>query len=427
MIYVNDVHHDQPYFERCFASFDRHPALRAAERIAVCSPDTAFCLALTLYVKQRGGTIYPLPVDMPLEAARRRAERSGATFLAFGADAETALENVERIEAACAVVGQAALIQTSSGTTGEPKYIARSWRSIDMEIESYTRHFDASGLTPIVACPTNHSYGLICGVLVAIARGVQPVVVTNPNPRYILRKLQQSESPLLYASPPLLVALSMLMPEDGPIFAAMTSGTLLKQKQFEAIRSKVRHLHQQYGCSEAGCLTLGQDISSANELGHALPHVDLVAGPSASEPREIVARIGAVPVETRDLGYFEEGSLRYVSRIDDMINVSGLNVYPTEVEEVVLQMPGVSDAVVYRSNQGFGGDQVCLHVVADRTLEHGEIRGWCAKKLASHQVPMRIAQVESIPRMPNGKVSRKALTEASNRRDAHASGARVSS
>jgi fatty-acyl-CoA synthase len=207
----------------------------------------------------------------------------------------------------------------------------------------------------------------------------------------------------------------------------MSSGTLLKQSAFETIRKRVRHLHQQYGCSEAGCLTLGQDIRAANELGTALPHVELTAGASPSDPREIVVELDATTVETRDLGYLAAGRLHYVSRIDDMINVAGLNVYPSEVEEVVLQMAGVSDAVAFKSSHDFGGEQVCLHVVAEQALKPSEIREWCAKRLASHQVPMRITQVECIARMPNGKISRRALTEASRRIDVRATTQRVSS
>jgi acyl-CoA synthetase (AMP-forming)/AMP-acid ligase II len=260
-----------------------------------------------------------------------------------------------------------------------------------------------------------------------LKRGVQPVVVTNPNPKHILRKLLEATSPLLYSSPPLIAAVTMLAREDAPIFAVMTSGTLLKQATFDTIRKKVRHLHQQYGCSEAGCVTLGQDIGAANEVGTPLPHLELMAGMSAADPQEIVLKLDAKVVETRDLGYFEAGKLYYLSRIDDMINVSGLNVYPSEVEEVVLQMPEVVDAVVFKSGHDFGSDQVCLQFVAERAIEHGQIREWCAKKLASYQVPMRIAQVETIPKLPNGKISRKTLAEDSARRGTWSANQRASS
>jgi len=420
MLCVDDIHFGKDYFERCFARFEGHAVLGRPEglRVAVRLADPAFWIALCCYMKERGGSVFPLPSDTPVEGARRNARRSGSDFLLFGTEGVTALDSMERIAQSGATNLDArppGLIQTSSGTTGDPKFIDRSWTSIDAEIASYLRHFDDGGaLRPIVACPVNHSYGLISGVLVALARGVVPTVVSNLNPKYLLRKLYETTSPLLYSSPTLIATITMLAPEEKPIFAVMTSGSLMNRTWFSGVRRKVRHLHQQYGCSEAGCVVLGQDIEAPNELGTPLSHVELIAGRSANEPGEIVLKFGGdATIATRDLGYLEGGRLYFVSRLDDMINVSGINVYPGEVEEVVLQMPGVVDAVCFRRKHGFGNDQVCLRFVANEDLAERAVREWCAQSLASHQVPTVVKRVDAIPRLPNGKISRKALAEDS--------------
>lgn len=416
MLSIDDTHYDAAYFARCRALFESHPVLGRCEgvRFTACLGDPAFAIALCLYLKDRGGSLFPLAPDTPLEAARRRAERSGSAHLIFGPQGEAALETIEAIVPSTTPSTIPSLVQMSSGTTGEPKYIERSWASVDLEIESYVRHFElANAMTPIVACPVNHSYGLISGVLVALRRGLTPVVIRNLNPKYILRKVAETESPLLYASPTLLATLTMLADPERPIFAVMTSGVLLQKAWFDGLRTKVRHLHQQYGCSEAGCVTLGVDIQAANEIGVPLPHLSVIAGSDAGHPDEIVVSLAdGRTIATRDLGYLEGGRLHFVSRVDDLINVSGLNVYPAEVEEVVLEIPEVTDAVVYRTQHGFGHDRVCLQFVATEPLTHQRVREWCARKLAGHQVPMLITQVDVIPRLPNGKVSRKALAEA---------------
>ena len=95
-----------------------------------------------------------------------------------------------------------------------------------------------------------------------------------------------------------------------------------------------------------------------------------------------------------------------------MINVSGLNVYPAEVEKVVMDMPNVSDAVVFKKSHAFGNDQVCLQFIAEQEIANEDIRSWCSKYLNKYQVPLQIAQVEKIERLPNGKISRKALALA---------------
>ncbi|HSC89014.1 MAG TPA: hypothetical protein VLC09_17150, partial [Polyangiaceae bacterium] len=144
MLYVDENHYDQSYFECCFSSFAVHPQLARIEgqRIAVRLTDRALWLALCLYARQRSGTLFPLAVDTPLDACRRRAERSGCRWLIFG-DGSEALDALQAIGSPESdATGEAALIQTSSGTTGEPKFIERSWSSIATEVEAYVRHFD---------------------------------------------------------------------------------------------------------------------------------------------------------------------------------------------------------------------------------------------------------------------------------------------
>lgn len=421
MLDVDDHSFDRRYLEICFSIFEGHPILGRCEgkRIAVRVTDLAFWIALCLYLKERGGAVLPLAPDTPVLAARRRAERAGCDYLLFGNGGEAALQTIERIvgaaesdpalQANCA----SGLLQMSSGTTGEPKVILRSWSSIDLEVAAYIERVGfAADATPVVACPVHHSYGLISGVLAALKRGVRPVIVSNPNPKYVLRRLGDLPRPLLYSSPTLIATVTMLAQDAPPAFAVMTSGTTMQKAWFDLVRARARHVHQQYGCSEVGCIALAEDIAEPSDLGVPLSHLEVVGGRNASEPSEIVVKApGGALIDTRDLGYLEAGRLHYVARLDDVINVSGLKVFPGEVEEVVLEMPGVSDAVVYGQSQGFGTEQVCLDFVSPRDLPGEQIREWCAQKLAPYQVPMSITRVTDIPRQPSGKVSRKALAQ----------------
>src|SRR5690606_41590942 len=102
-------------------------------------------------------------------------------------------------------------------------------------------------------------------------------------------------------------------------------------------------------------------------------------------------------VETRDLGYFEDSALHFVSRLDDMINVSGANVYPAEVEEVVLELPEISDAVAYKRPHPFGSDLVCLDFVSAVPLPERRVRERCRQEPAPHQIPTAIRALGSHP------------------------------
>lgn len=418
MLYVDDRLHDRKYFEDCSSIFDAHPILGrcATYRIAVRISDPAFWIALCLYVKERGGTVLPLSADAPYEAARRRAVRAGCQFLFFGAseDALAAPEDLRPVDESRAASAASSLIQMSSGTTGQPKVVERPWSDIDIEIEHYVHDFSgAHGTNSIIVAPVTHSYGLISGVLAALERGEPPRIISSPNPKYILRKLSEMSAPLLYTSPTLLMTLSMLVPEGRTLFSVMTSGTTIPKSSFDRVVNKVQHLHQQYGCSEAGCITIGENVTAAHDLGVALSHLELTAGNAASAPSEIIVTPKDRPaISTGDLGYLEGNHLHFLARVDDMINVAGLNVYPAEVEEVVLEMPEVCEAVVFGKPHRLGHEQVALQFVAKREVPDHAIRAWCAARLTSYQVPMSIDQVSAIPKLENGKVSRKVLAQA---------------
>lgn len=421
MIYLNDEHYDKNYFEQCYQKFNQHDVLGNGQgkRITACISDAAVWIALCLYARDHGISVFPLPAGTPEEALRRRAQLSSSHYQVMAASMAELLTNIEKISDHEDDV-EPVLVQMSSGTTGEPKCINRSWLSIDIELQNYIEHFtDLAEMTAVVACPVNHSYGLICGILASIKRGSEPVIISNFNPKYIIKKVRETTTPILYSSPALITTITMMVKADQPIHAIMTSGTLMQATWLEQAANKCEKLYQQYGCSEVGCISLGGDIKSIHDQGMVLPHLTVKSGSSAEEPQEIIVAIQAsttennIRVSTRDLGFLDANNrLHFISRIDEMINVSGLNVYPAEVEKVVMDMPNVSDAVVFKKSHAFGNDQVCLQFIAEQEIANEDIRSWCSKYLNKYQVPLQIAQVEKIERLPNGKVSRKALALA---------------
>lgn len=382
------------------------------ERIAVRLRDTAESLAFILAARRHGVTLLPIHAALPDEGARRLAERAGCHRL-FLDD----LDGEILTAAAAPVPGEGQLLQMSSGTTGDPKCIARSWGSVEREIESYVAAFtEPEGMTPVIACPITHSYGLICGLFVGLRRGEgggpAPVVLDHGNPKYLLRRLRGIDRPLLYTSPAMLHTLARLLPEGERIHAAMTSGTILPTPWFDAIRSRVVHFFQQYGCSETGCIAVNPDLHQPDAIGRPLPHHRVSAGASAELPAEIVVTGHDGEVRTADLGFARpDGMLIFVARMDDTINVSGLNVYPGEVEDVVMAMPGVTDAVAFARPDPFAGERVTLLFSAEAQVAPRALQDWCRRWLAGHQVPSEAVQVEAIPRQANGKISRREVAQ----------------
>ncbi|MEH3147674.1 MAG: AMP-binding protein [Methylobacterium frigidaeris] len=378
------------------------------ERVAARFRDAAGSLAFILAARRAGATLLPIHPALPDDGARRLAERAGChrVFL-------DTLDGESLKGAAPPGPGEGRLLQMSSGTTGEPKCIARPWSAVEREIESYVAAFtEPDGMTPVVACPITHSYGLICGLLVGLRRGGVPVVLDTANPKHLLRRLREIDRPLLYTSPAMLHTLARLLPEGERIHAAMTSGTILPAPWFAAIRSRVVHFFQQYGCSETGCIAVNPDLRRADAIGRPLPHHRVRAGAGADEPAEIVVEGEGGTVRTADLGYLQpDGMLVFVARKDDTINVSGLNVYPGEVEDVVMAMPGVTDAVAFAKPDAFAGERVTLLFSAEAPVPPRDLQDWCRRWLAGHQVPVEAVQVGAIPRQANGKISRREVAE----------------
>lgn len=404
MIRINDTIFDQIYFrdasERMAAAAQLDK--RAGDRFAVCFSEAQDWLAFFFAARAAGVSVLPLHPSTPYAAARRQAETAKCNWLFYNR-----LEGEPIIEERADEPGQ--LLQMSSGTTGEPKCIARPWKDIDDEIDSYTAAFVEPGnMTPLVACPTTHSYGLICGILVALKRGQTPTILDTGNPKFLLRKLHETERPYLISSPAILHTLARLLPAGEQIHATMTSGTLLPEPWFKTIRGKSRHMFQQYGCSEAGCIAINPDVQAANEVGYVLPRFALRDAGTHGDPKEIAVERAGVAVETRDLGYRrDDGMLVFLSRLDDLINVSGLNVYPKEVEDVAMTFAGIGDAVVFRKQDAFAGERVALLFSAEQAVDQRQLRQWCAERLVAYQMPTDILQIERIPRQANGKISRR--------------------
>jgi fatty-acyl-CoA synthase len=248
-------------------------------------------------------------------------------------------------------------------------------------------------------------------VLSALSRGVDATLLTNISPKYVIRRALEAPDSVLYASPALLSVLVRLLPQGARLPRVMTSGAPLTNVALAELRQHTLGVLQQYGSSEVGCVSVNLDVQRACEVGHALGHVEVSAGRGSDALDEIVVRCEGRTTRTRDLGYMGERGLCFVSRVDDLINVAGTKVYPAEVEDVIGAYPGIGEAAVYRRADPYAGERVCLQFTAAHAIDIDELRTWCSEQLSPYQVPLEIRQVDQIPRLPNGKLSRRALAE----------------
>ena len=107
------------------------------------------------------------------------------------------------------------------------------------------------------------------------------------------------------------------------------------------------------------------------------------------------------------MGFIDEyGYLHISGRSDDMIISGGENIHPAEITNVIMALPGVSEAAVYGLPDDTWGERVKASVVIypDSTLTPEEIRAYCKKKIAGFKVPKEVEIIPELPKTPSGKV-----------------------
>jgi acyl-CoA synthetase (AMP-forming)/AMP-acid ligase II len=115
-----------------------------------------------------------------------------------------------------------------------------------------------------------------------------------------------------------------------------------------------------------------------------------------------------------DLGYVDEdGFLYLVGRKKDLIVRGGHNVYPTDIEAVILEHPGVQEAAVVGVPHDVLGEDIAAFVVAkpNATVGGDELKEFCASHLADYKRPRHVSFVDSLPRNATGKVMKHLLVE----------------
>lgn len=132
-------------------------------------------------------------------------------------------------------------------------------------------------------------------------------------------------------------------------------------------------------------------------------------------PKESEAALRGGWLHTGDIGHFDADGFLYIDdRRTDLIVTGGENVYPAEVENVMLAHPAVAEAAVYAVPDREWGQRVAASVVlrGGHTTDEAGLREWCAERLARFKIPATIDFAAALPRTPSGKIRRHMLRDA---------------
>ncbi len=129
--------------------------------------------------------------------------------------------------------------------------------------------------------------------------------------------------------------------------------------------------------------------------------------------RRAIEKHGLITVG--DVGYFDEdGYLFLCDRASDMVISGGVNIYPAEIEAVLIGMPGVRDCAVFGIPDDEFGEALCAHIEPDQAgaLSPEQVTSWLQDRLARYKVPREIVFADSLPREDTGKIMKRKLRDA---------------
>lgn len=344
-----------------------------------------------------------------------------------------------------------AFLQYTGGTTGVAKGAVLLHRNITanvaQSVEWLHRYVGEAPQTMVTALPLYHIFGLTACCILMMKIGAKGLLIANPRDiGGFVKTLRHSPFTMISGVNTLYAALL-----DHPDFKHVDfsrlifciSGGMSTQDAVARRWKEVtgRPIIEGYGLSETSpIITCNRaDLKEfSGAIGYPQPSTDIsirlpdgspapfgergelcVKGPQVmpgywNRPDETAA------VTTAD-GYFRtgdvaillpDGLVKIVDRLKDMILVSGFNVYPNEVENVLTQHPKVKEAAVIGVPDRHSGEAPMAFIVArDKSLTAAELRSFAHESLTSYKVPRHYEFRDSLPKTNVGKILRRVLKD----------------
>ena len=341
----------------------------------------------------------------------------------------------------------------TSGTSGRPRAAMLTHRALIANIEQAAQveppmiHGDDVVLGVL---PLFHVYGLNAVLGGVLRHRAKLVLVDHFDPQSTLDLIDDEAVSVVPVAPPVF---AYWLPEDhlrerlGPVRLMLSGSAPLSADLIEKFADATGiAVHQGYGLTEASPIvtsTLCSRELQNGSVGAALPGIEIKLRdefghvPEGDDPGEIWIRgenvfSGYWPDGnggpdrdgwwgTGDVGFLDDsGDLFLVDRLKELVIVSGFNVYPVEVEDVIREVDVVSEAAVIGVEDPVTVEAVVAYVVpadgADAGSVADAVREHCAVRLARFKQPSRIEVVDQLPLTVTGKVQKGRLRGMERRR-----------
>ncbi|MEM9436621.1 MAG: AMP-binding protein [Pseudomonadota bacterium] len=339
-----------------------------------------------------------------------------------------------------------AVLQYTGGTTGVSKGAMLTHSNLIMNMQQameLLRGLEKGKEVVLTALPMYHIFAFTVNMLMCYWMGARNILIPSPRPLSSLKRAFESYKITWMSGVNTLFngLTNELWFKDSPpkhLKFAGAGGMALQAsvaEKWEEITGTP--VLQGYGLTETSPVLTFEPLgkSRAGTIGVPVPNTVVAClddegnpvpqgetGELAAKGPQVMEGYWQKPEETEKVmknGYFltgdigvmdADGYFRIVDRKKDMVVVSGFNVYPNEIEDMLVTHPGVLEAAVIGIPDEASGEAVKAYIVrSDSGLTEQDVRGFCKEHLTNYKVPKRVEFRDELPKSNVGKILRKDL------------------
>ncbi len=447
------------------ATFLKNKGLQPQQRVALALPNSPAFIYSYLGISRAGGVVLPLHLQQTPQELLYILEDSEAAFLITNSAIAEKFDHISNFEILlvdspwgleedfpletnfpAGDLQEPATFLYTSGTTGKPKAAILSQANLLANVLSMhaVSNFDRSN-NFLAVLPMFHSFGWSTCVLLPLFRGIAITILDGFRPKEMLKTLTRSENGItVFCGVPGMFHVLSRLPQKAhfpTLRYAFSGGDSISPQIIKVFKENYQFsIIEGYGLSEASpvvCLNPldgiqkiksvglpmdGIEVKIVNEQGQDLPPGEIgeiiVQGDNVMQgyyhrPEDSAKALRDGWLYTGDLGYKDEDGYIFIAgRSKELIITSGFNVYPKEIEEILVTHPQISEAAVIGVPHPAKGEEIKAFLIPnneEQIPDKKDLMNYLRQYLAAYKVPEQFVFAQDFPRGASGKILKRLL------------------